>query len=190
MHTILACLLVFNIARAQVDQPTIKFDRPKLVLGKSAEEALKKYDPKFKVWTEQDFAPSVLKYYTFSSRQMPWTVVGDFNGDDTNDVVMLGANDSNHLLVVILSGKEKFRVLEIESFNKTDPKKECTVGLPIKECGLWRYLTYSGPGTRKSPHEKKELFLTTEGFELNYFEKSATLYFHDKGKFRTYTTAD
>ncbi len=66
---------------AKTSAPQIVFEKGdhKLELGKQAIAALKKYNPDFHAWTNDDFMPSVRKYYKPSTNQTLFGVVGDFS---------------------------------------------------------------------------------------------------------------
>jgi hypothetical protein len=61
---------------------------------------------------------------------------------------------------------------------------------PLYPGPLGEYLTYQKPGTIRSGHEKQPLTLTTDAFQIVFFEKAAALYYYKDGAFRKYFTAD
>src|SRR2546426_646690 len=57
--------------------------------------ALQAAAPGFHPWSLSDYAPEVRSHYTFTMRQAPWAVVGDFDGDGWCDLVVDGRNKTD-----------------------------------------------------------------------------------------------
>jgi hypothetical protein len=113
-------------------------------------------------------------------RQALFAVVGDFDGDGRDDVVMHAhkrtAADSAQVFVAILNQASP-RVIEVQRYpHYTGP--------------LGEYLTYQKAETVRSGHEKQPLNLATDAFQIVFFEKAASLYYYRDGKFNQYFTAD
>jgi len=185
-------ILDFTPAFCSDDNPVIKKVEGEyiLVLPKMMKKALQNYDPIFTSWRQNDYLPSLLDSYTFLVNQAPFAVIGDFNGDKVLDVVSSGHNKDNDLLVCILSNGRKFKVVEIERYPLTDPKKEWYGMGDHREHGLWVYLTFISQGKIKSPYEKRSLKLKTDAFEWNAFEKASVLYYFKGDEFLKYQTND
>lgn len=161
-----------------------------LDIGKPVQDAIKKFDPYFTQWNETDIIPSVRHEYKPSNNQTLTGIVADFNKDGKPDVAVMGHNRSNNLLVVALSGKAGYSVVEVDRSPVTNPRKDWIEGPKGKETGLWTSLRYVKPGWVSSPFEGKPLHLTADGFAEDYYEKGSVLYYFKDGKFEKYTTSD
>lgn len=159
----------------------------------SVHKALKKYDPHFNPWLYKNFMPIVRSDVKLSEKSNLASVIGDFNGDKLQDVVILGSSKKNDALVAVLSKGQSYRVMEIQKYPiKTDPKKEWMTVPPKgeKEYGYWTFLSHVKPGSKKSSYEKKVLNLKNDAFSVNYWGKALILYYWNGKKFIEYTLAD
>jgi|GEM_PF-813273 hypothetical protein len=95
-----------------------------IILSTSMEKTLKKYAPDFKPWTAKHFHPVVFtdaEYgYRFRDRkdmvtyrimQSPSIVIGDFNGDGREDLVMDGYNKTHEVRIFLLSENNSYSVI-------------------------------------------------------------------------------
>jgi hypothetical protein len=57
--------------------------------------ALQGAAPGFRPWSLSDYAPEVRSRYTFTMRQAPWAVIGDFDGDGWCDLVVDGRSKTD-----------------------------------------------------------------------------------------------
>ena len=160
-------------------------------LTKEQKDAIKSFDPSFQVRREADYLPSLVKDYVFTNRQLPFAVIGDFNGDGTMDVVLQGYNKTSELVIAVLSAKGGGPiVMEVVRSRLVDPKTELyTVG-EQNEYGLWTYLTFVPKGNVDSAFAARPLKLSTDAFQLNYFEKASVLYYLSGYQFMKYVTSD
>jgi hypothetical protein len=162
-----------------------------LDIGKSVQDALKRYDPYFELWTETDFLPAIRQNYKPSAQQTLAGIVGDFNGDKIKDVALLGRSREHNLLVAVISqAGGTFKVFEVERRPLTDPRRQWTEGPKGKEQGLWTFLSFNKPGLVTSRFEKAPLKVTTDSFLESYFESAAVLYYFKDGEFHKYTLND
>jgi hypothetical protein len=161
-----------------------------LNLGKEQKEAIRGYNPAFQVRREADYLPSLVEEYLFSNHQLPYAVIGDFNGDGKRDVVLQGYDKSNELLIAVLSSNRSHLVMEIARSRLVDPKTEFYSMGDHNEYGMWVYLTFVPRGIVDSPFAKHPLKLSTDAFELNYFEKASVLYYLSGQTFQKYITGD
>jgi hypothetical protein len=120
--------------------------------------------------------------YQFSRRRLLSAVVGDFDGDGVDDVVLSGAGDSQGWFGALMSGPDSVRVVEVSEVPSDD-----------RSCGASHtFLEWIGPGRYDaSPDlEPEPLVLTTDAFILVYWEKAAEIYYWRDGTFRVYAIAD
>jgi len=163
----------------------------KIYIPPEMQKAINEYDPDFKLYSDSNFLPSVIKYYTYTKHQAPFAVIGDFTGDSKTDVVLYGYNSQYTKIIGVISSNKDYKVIEIIKHDYIDPKKEWYgMGEGQKEYGLWTYLVKVTPKTIKSPYEKEELILRNDAFEHVYFSKAAVLYYYKNGKFLKYQTSD
>ena len=107
-----------------------------LDLPPAMEDALDRYNRDFEPWTQQDYRG--LPDYEPSPRQVPWAVIGDFNGDGRADLAIAGRTDRDVVVVFVLSsGRSKYRAFDAdrEPYDAEDPT---SIRLPM--------LTYMYPG--------------------------------------------
>lgn len=94
----------------------------KVVLSSGIREALRNYNPDFKIWAQSEYKPEVIGLYSFSARQSPSAVKGDFNGDGHLDAALSGRNKTSSVLLAVLSDSAtSYKVVEIHQpwFDKT-----------------------------------------------------------------------
>ena len=107
-----------------------------LDLPPAMEDALDRYNRDFEPWTVQDYRG--LSAYEPSPRQVPWAVIGDFNGDGRPDLAVAGRTDRDVVVVFVLStGRSKYRAVEVEH-DPYDPDDRTSIRPPT--------LTYMYPG--------------------------------------------
>ncbi len=107
-----------------------------LDLPTAMEDALDRYNRDFEPWTLDDYRG--VTEYEPSPRQVPWAVIGDFNGDGRPDLAVAGRTDRDVVVVFILSsGRSKYRAVEAER-EPYDPDDRTSIRVPL--------LTYMYPG--------------------------------------------
>jgi hypothetical protein len=84
-----------------------------LDLPPAMEDALDRYNRDFEAWTVDDYRG--LYDYEPSPRQVPWAIIGDFNGDGRDDLAISGRTDRDIVVAFVLSsGRNKYRAVEVE----------------------------------------------------------------------------
>lgn len=142
-------------------------------------KALRTTNRRFEPWDEASFPKAIENTmssslgrasYVYSSRQLPWAVVGDFNGDGKTDLVISGRTDRHMLVLMLLSQSgRKFSVLEIdrEPFDDSRRDRQQTKADPV-------VLSYVYPGkyqTLPREHRSKSrstVEFTTPGVKLEF----------------------
>jgi hypothetical protein len=105
-------------------------------LPPAMEDALDRYNRDFEPWSLDNYPG--LPDYEPSPRQVPWAVIGDFNGDGRADLAIAGRTDRDVVLVFVLSsGRSRYRAVEAER-DPYDPDDRTSIRLPL--------LTYMYPG--------------------------------------------
>ncbi len=107
-----------------------------LDLPPAMEDALDRYNRDFEPWTVDDYRG--VTDYEPSPRQVPWAVIGDFNGDGRADIAVAGRTDRDVVVVFLLStGRNRYRAVEAER-EPYDPDDPTSIRVPT--------LTYMYPG--------------------------------------------
>jgi hypothetical protein len=106
-----------------------------LDLPPAMEDALDRYNRDFEAWSVENY-PRL--DYAPSPRQVPWAVIGDFNGDGRADLAVAGRTDRDAVVVFVLSnGRARYRAVETER-EPYDPEDRFSIRAPV--------LTYMYPG--------------------------------------------
>ena len=107
-----------------------------LDLPPAMEDALDRYNRDFEAWTVENYRGAL--DYEPSPRQVPWAVIGDFNGDGRADLAVAGRTDRDVVVVFVLSsGRSRYRAVEAER-EPYDPDDPTSIRVPT--------LTYMYPG--------------------------------------------
>jgi hypothetical protein len=107
-----------------------------LDLPTAMEDALDRYNRDFEPWTMRDYNGAM--QYEPSPRQLPWAVIGDFNGDGRADAAVAGRTDRDLVVVFVLSsGRSRYRAVEAER-EPYDPDDRLSIRVPT--------LSYMYPG--------------------------------------------
>ena len=102
----------------------------RLDLAPEVEDALDRFDRDFEPWDARFYA-SLPEGYVPSPRQVPWAVIGDFNGDGRTDVALAGRDDRDALVVIIVStGRSRYRAVEADR-EPLDPDDPQSVRAPV-----------------------------------------------------------
>ncbi len=64
----------------------------------------------FKMWTLQDYPAQITEAYPYSPKSLPYAVKGDFNGDNIDDMVIAGHDDSRNMVLALLSSTSGYSV--------------------------------------------------------------------------------
>jgi hypothetical protein len=82
-----------------------------LSLSASMRDVLRGYDPAFRPYTVNEWpGPG---NYEYSETQIPWALIGDFDGDLISDVALYGRSRGDEVVLAVLSGHGNARVAEV-----------------------------------------------------------------------------
>ena len=152
--------------------------------------AIRRFDTSFKLWSDEDYLPSIHSYYRYTDRQSPFAVLGDVNGDGRIDAILDGLTDSHSVLIAVLSKAGRYRVQVIHSWDLANPRSNRYSPDSSLEHGKDSFLAYCRPRRITSPYEKAPLTLRNDAFVLIHAERASSVYYYRKGRFRTFTTSD
>jgi hypothetical protein len=150
-----------------------------LVLPASMADSLGAALPGFVPWSLGNYMGDVRQSYTFTSRQAPWAVVGDFNGDGFSDAVVAGHTDTLCATVCLWGGPVRPATQVIAS-------RVCAPGRD----SLDRVLMYVAPGLQGTNFSDDTLFIYTDAFFDYIYEKAGGIWYWKRGEFHTFISAD
>ena len=163
-----------------------------LVLTVSMLEAIDRWDPTFRPWSDRDYQPGIVRSYDFSAKAAPFATLGDFNGDGRVDVAIHGRTRTRTVLIAVLSEGVAYRVIVIRQSPLADPAKEWYgVGNGKVNYGLDVYLTGQVPaGTYVGGDDERPKRIKFDAFEIEDWEKSSTAYLWNGRRFHAVITSD
>lgn len=91
-----------------------------LHLGDSIRKTIKKRHPSFRPLNFNFFAPKIKKYFSGERRLVPMGVVGDFNGDNKKDAVVLGRTKTKYQLLAFISSSKGYRSIVHEEWSVSE----------------------------------------------------------------------
>ncbi len=116
----------------------------KILIGDEAKKVLKKWDPDFVVYDIDAFPATVVNLFKEdAANNLPMAVLADFNGDQKQDIALLGFNQKkNKEKVIILVAKDKsYQVVEVREKEYIKPTASSIETENGTEYGLSFYLS-------------------------------------------------
>jgi hypothetical protein len=161
----------------QLDSSTFR-----LLLPPTMKRLLEDSAPGFELWPWQHYDRDVHSVYVISHRTAPSAIIGDFNGDGVQDVVMEGHDRHRVLRLCLLSQDDDFTFIMLQSgpwsSTAVDPRNQIS------------YLSFRGPGHIGTNYNDEAMVLRTDGFEVITVDKAAVLYYWNGKAFVEFQTAD
>jgi len=142
-------------------------------------EALYRTFPTFRPLSNWRYSKDVFAYFKPTPTEAPFAVIGDFNGDGIQDVILDGQSRGNWIRACILSNKISFDIITIFSRKPADSDSKYCV-----------YLSLVKPGKFNSSYEEHPLWLKTDAVLNTFPEKGASILFYRGGQFHSYTVSD
>jgi len=164
------------------DVPRIKEQSGKysIRLPSQMRATLRNYDPAFVCWQLDEYDSWIRQTYEPNPHQLPYAVIGDFNDDGTEDVILHGHDRENEILLAILSLDATYRVTELRRSKYSDSAFK-----PIPDL-----LTYVAKGTTVHSFDLQDsLKLTADAFKWAV-EKGSSVWYFQNGKFVQFITGD
>ncbi|HEY6952398.1 MAG TPA: hypothetical protein VI758_08310, partial [Bacteroidota bacterium] len=155
----------------KADAPYIRKrgDNAVLYLPEAMQAAIERFDPDFRTWKMSNYTPELRSWYDYSEFNLPFAVVGDFNGDSIKDVVLHGHTRKAEVFLCVLSADSGFRTLPVEMYEQSG----------LSDSTIFEtFLTLEEPRDIKTGYEEYTLHLTTDAFSICYFEKAGSLYYY------------
>jgi len=144
------------------------------------------------MFSNSDFLPSIqaaLPGLREQGVQFLWAVVGDFDGNGLDDVVLSGHSHEKATLVLGFTKSDayEFHIYEYGPFN---PHGWYGVGEEKVEFGLWGYMRKVPRGTFTSPYEEQPVELEADAFESVAWGKASILLYWKDGELKRFITSD
>lgn len=146
-----------------------------VVFGKEIERIIKKERPGFSPLKISVFKNEVIGLFKGSKNNIPMAVVGDFNGDKINDLVVLGKNKKNFELLAFLSEKSTFKLVPVAQWTMKNFLKAF-----YYEKKIVRYLSFVPKSKVKKPKNYKN-----DLFQIETYLGFTELFFFDGKKFQS-----
>ena len=81
-------------------KPEVRIDY-NVVLSSAMNEALKKWNPDFRICKRVNYAPEIIREYKYTYFRSPSAVFGDFNRDNIIDVVLTGYTNKIEMVAIV-----------------------------------------------------------------------------------------
>lgn len=160
-------------------------------LSAAAREAINRYNPSFRTWSDGNYLSMIRQFYKYNEHQAPFAVIGDFNADGALDVVLDGRTDTVTVVLALVStrGGQAFEAIEVTKSEPGSVRQHEESHALGNDVFLRRRVE---PGRVTSNFVDEEAVLRGHGFEIEWWEKAAILYYWDKGKgtFKDLVVAD
>jgi hypothetical protein len=153
-------------------------DLARLDLGSSATHALEQFDPQFEIMSSKKFLSNVQSLFieTFAE-ETPQAAIGDFNGDSTPDVALMGISHGRLLTVALISSRNVYKPVVIQ---ESSDKK-------VESKGLINYLVKLPAENKFQNKGSLEKKFKNDAIKIETFLGPSHLYYFEEGKFNEWT---
>lgn len=144
---------------------------------------LNKWDKNFAVFPIKSFPPTVIGLFRDSKQELPMAVLGDFNGDQKQDIALLGHNKTQQRVVILVAQDKTYSVVDVNTKPFEDPEKSFLETEDTgKEKGLSFYLSLL-PAKDLEMSKKSTFKHKPDALQLeNYGGQTNAYYLKAKGK--------
>ena len=159
--------------------------------------ALENHAPGFAPFRVDDYSQFLLPFlkpsprktvkwrYEMTERQVPFAVIGDFNGDNVPDVVVNGCSPTRCGPIAVLSRGKGYVAIDLRPGSKRNERDQPPMdGLNEDVLALVK------AGVVRSAWEPEPLRLKMDAVEEFYWGTSSTIYYYAGGTFKGYVTGD
>ena len=175
---IVAVLAVCVPCRADVQGPVITKagDVYHLTLPARLAAAIEKAVPGFEPEDLTSYDSDIQERYQFTSRQAPWAVVGDFDADGVEDVIVDGRAHGRGYELCVWGASASVDTLLVERRKWPRP--------------FHAVLMYDAPGDQTTNFTDESLFIWADAYEVYYFGKAGSLKYWANGKWNSWQNSD
>ena len=178
----LSLVLLIPASGADVSAPiVVKRDGvPVLEIPTAGLRAIDIAVPGFIPWSIADYTQDIQSEYQATSRQLPWAVIGDFDGDGRSDLVLDGHTGERQYRLCLWGGADSARVAIIsdEAFGPSSVPRDFV-------------LMYRSPGVHFSNWEDDEyVSLFNDAFLAYYYGKSGGIMYWSQGEWKAFHAVD
>jgi hypothetical protein len=173
-----AALSVCGPARAELPGPAISKvkDEYRLVLPEPMATAIQRIVPGFEPEELDSYEVDIQKLYRFTCRQAPWAVVGDFDGDGAQDLIVEGHAQGRGYRLCVWGATAVVDTLPVRSQRWEKP--------------LRSVLMYAEPGEQYTNFSDDSLFIWADGYVDYFFEKGGWLMYWTEGGWVSWLNSD
>ena len=148
-----------------------------LVLPDAMATAIQRAVPGFRVETLASYDADIQKYYKCTSRQAPWAVVGDFDGDGVQDLVVDGyVGDRCHRLCVWGATTDVDTILGQVGDRQGRP--------------FHSVLMYAPPGEQSTNFSDDVVFIFADAYVHYIFERAGSTWYWKDGRWNEFGSSD
>jgi hypothetical protein len=149
-----------------------------LVVPDTMMAAIERKVPGFQVETLASYDDDIQKYYQFTSRQTPWAVLGDFDGDGRQDLIVDGhVGDRFYRLCVWGRVPARVDTLSTKLWGRS--------GTPFHDV-----LMYAPPGDQSSNFSDDQVFVFTDAYVDYLFERAGVTWYWQDGRWNPFGSSD
>jgi hypothetical protein len=180
-RSMLAVVVFLGAAGEQVRGPAIVRvgTEYELVLPEAMATAIQEAVPGFQPETMSSYDSDIQELYDCTSRQTPWAVVGDFDGDGLQDVIVDGhAGEPCYRLCAWGASAHVDTI-----FGKVGDRRRG--GRPFHSV-----LMYAWPGEQRSGCSDSTVFIFCDGYVDDIFERAASTWYWQDGKWHGFVSSD
>ena len=152
--------------------------RHELVLPNAMERAIQDAVPGFEPWTLDAYDDDIQKHYSFTSRQAPWAVIGDFDGDGLPDLILDGHSGPKCFRLCVWGRATAPNVGTLAS-------RVCG---PVVRSGA--VLMFVAPGEQGTNFSDDTTFIYTDAYLDYIWEKAGSTWYWKGGKWNEFVSSD
>lgn len=90
-------------------------------LDSKLKNALKKYDPSFRVLKETDFSSEAISLFANDEPQAPMFAQADFDGDKNTDIALMGKSGDSYVAIIALKdSSQEWKFFEVVRYSKNE----------------------------------------------------------------------